>query len=539
MSLPTKFRFRKLDTIGAADAEEDSTFLKECFVDMGDLSALREFSDPRRIVVGRTGSGKTALLSRLKDVEKHVIEVRPENLALAYISNSNILNFFIEIGVRLDVFFKLLWRHVFAVEILKEHFHIITEDENSSFMMKVKSIFKDKKDEKALEYLETWGKSFWLETEYRIKEVTQKIEDDLQASAKSQFPGISFTAGAASKLTEEQKSEIVQRAQHVVNNVQIRQLSDIIDLIDRVLTDPQKKYFIVIDKLDENWIEDRLRFRLVRALIESVRDFRKVGCVKIVVCIRYDLLRRVFRVTRDAGFQEEKYDSLYLKLHWTRGHLANLLDQRINYLVKQRYTNNEVTHKDILPKSIQKQDAFDYILDRTFMRPRDIIAFFNQCIQQSIDSPIILPKTIQNAEHEYSHARFRSLGDEWFADYPNLLDFAIILKAKSSRFAISDVPNDECERFCLNIATNKNGHVDSLSESAYSVATGELKTDEFKKNLFHIFYRVGLVGLKLEAFEEYIWSFNLARSVAISEITTETKVSIHPMFRRVLGIKAL
>ena len=186
MPLPSRFRFRKLDSIGAADAEEDAPFLKECFVDIGDLYALKDFSDPRRIVVGRTGSGKTALLLQLKEMESHVIEVQPESLALAYISNSNILNFFTELGVRLDVFFKLLWRHVFAVEILKHHFHIQSEAEKASFLLKVKSIFKDKKDEKALEYLETWGKSFWQETEYRIKEVTsddrRRVESNRQVA---------------------------------------------------------------------------------------------------------------------------------------------------------------------------------------------------------------------------------------------------------------------------------------------------------------------------------------------------------------------
>jgi len=53
---------------------------------------------------------------------------------------------------------------------------------------------------------------------------------------------LAFTAEGASKLTEEQKQEVVQRAQHVVNEVQIRQLSDILELMDKVLSDPQKRY---------------------------------------------------------------------------------------------------------------------------------------------------------------------------------------------------------------------------------------------------------------------------------------------------------
>ena len=83
MPKPGKFRFRKLDTIGAAAAEEDTAFLEKCFVDTGDLRQLHDSTNPRRIVVGRTGSGKTALLIRLMETEGRAIEVRPESLALS------------------------------------------------------------------------------------------------------------------------------------------------------------------------------------------------------------------------------------------------------------------------------------------------------------------------------------------------------------------------------------------------------------------------------------------------------------------------
>jgi hypothetical protein len=321
-----------------------------------------------------------------------------------------------------------------------------------------------------------------------------------------------------------------------VNNVQIRQLSDIIDLIDRVTTDPQKRYFIIIDRLDEDWIDDKVRYRLIRALIETVRDFGKVKCIKIVVSIRLDLLQRVFRLTRDSGFQEEKYDSLYLKMHWTASHLAELLDSRINYLVKQRYTNQIVTHQDILPKSIQKKAPLEYILDRTFMRPRDLISFLNCCIQQAVDNPILTPNIVQRAEHEYSRSRFRSLGDEWFADYPNLLDYAMILKGKPSHFVVTELSTEECESFCLEHAASKTEHNDTLSSGACDVINGVVSVMDFRRTMIQIFYRVGLIGLKLEPYEEYAWSHDLARTIPSPEISNETRITVHLMFHRALGI---
>jgi len=217
------------------------------------------------------------LLLELRRSEDRCISVEPESLALVYISNSTILQFFSELGVKLDIFFKLLWRHVFTVEILKYHFKIDTEEAKAKFWDAIKNMFRDKKHAKAVEYLRTWGESFWEETEYRIKELTTTLENSLKAEASAKVPHIHFSAGGAATLTEEEKQEVLQRAQRVVNNVQVRQLSDILDLLDDILADSQKRYFITIDRLDENWIEETLRYRLIRALIETVKDFRRFG----------------------------------------------------------------------------------------------------------------------------------------------------------------------------------------------------------------------------------------------------------------------
>src|SRR5689334_22778791 len=118
-----KFKFRRHASIGSAAAEEDEKFLSACFVDTGDLSTLIDCRDPKRIILGRTGSGKTALLNRLTEIKDAVL-INPESLAFNYLTNSNILQFFLEAGVNLDLFFKLLWRHVFTVELIKKKYNI-------------------------------------------------------------------------------------------------------------------------------------------------------------------------------------------------------------------------------------------------------------------------------------------------------------------------------------------------------------------------------------------------------------------------------
>ena len=113
LSRTERFRFKRTDSIGAAAAEDDGEVLKDCYVDTGALQLLQDIGDRRRIVLGRTGTGKSALLAILEQSQpERAIKLSPEHLALTYVANSTILNFFGSIGVNLDPFFKLLWRHV-------------------------------------------------------------------------------------------------------------------------------------------------------------------------------------------------------------------------------------------------------------------------------------------------------------------------------------------------------------------------------------------------------------------------------------------
>src|SRR5260221_8298891 len=114
-----KFKFRKDTNIGAPAAEEDGRFLETAFVDTGALDILRSKSRSECIVMGRSGAGKTALLAKLAEQEERVIKIAPESLALSYISENTSLRFFIELGLNLEPFYRLLWRHIFTVEIIR------------------------------------------------------------------------------------------------------------------------------------------------------------------------------------------------------------------------------------------------------------------------------------------------------------------------------------------------------------------------------------------------------------------------------------
>lgn len=537
MARPAKFRFRRQHNIGAADAEDDKLFLSNCFVDKGDLAILRNCSDPRTLVLGRTGTGKTALLLKLAEIEERTINIKPESLSLSYISNSTIITFLSNLGINLDVFYKLLWRHVFAVEIIKLHFGITSDQSLKSFKQKFRNLFMGRKERNAIRYLERWGSTFWEATEYRIREITRQFENEVKSNVRSKLPGFSFSADVLAKMTEQEKVEVLHRAQYVLNNVQVRQLSDIIDLLDAILSDRQKLYFLTIDRLDEGWIEEKLRYKLIRALIETAKEFGRVKSAKVIVSIRQDLLDRVFRLVRDPGYQEEKYKSIYLRLDWPKKRLTEVLDTRINYLIQQKYTTQKVTHRDVLPKKVDNEPIVDFIVERTMMQPRDIIHLFNKCIEQARGEPQIKQRMIKQAEGEYSRDRLRYLADEWNADYPNLANFALILKKKNPRFRIGDLSDKDCEEFCLDFCVSDDIQAGYFLNLATHLVNTQLSPSDFRKSIFPIFYKMGLVGLKIESYEKYVWTTFSPRNISSAEISDNTRIAVHPAFWRVLGIR--
>ncbi|MFS1935561.1 P-loop ATPase, Sll1717 family [Vibrio splendidus] len=537
------FVFRKHMSIGEVDAENDTRFLKDCFVDTGDFDVLEDTNSSQCIVLGRTGSGKSALLERLEECGEQVIRIEPEELALKHISNSTILSFFEEIGVNLDIFYSLLWQHTFAVELIKHKYNIDGPSTKSNFFDSISSLISgNRKKQQALKYIEDWGDKFWLDTETRIKEFTDKLESSLTSSAGINIPNIKFSATGKAQLSEEQISEVVHYGKQVVNNVQIEKLAKIVNLLaEDIFTDPQRKTYILIDRLDENWVEDELRYKLIRALIETVRKFRKIETVKIIVTLRTDLLDRVLEKTRDSGFQREKYNSLFLPLSWTKEQLESLLDARINALLKNQYTKSDVSFTDIFPNKIDKVTSSDYILERTLLRPRDAIVFVNSCFSESQGKTEITNAIIHIAEKHYSSGRKESLEYEWFVEHPFLGKYIDILSQKSARFKVNELTKEVLEPLILELVDTPKENEDlivKLANDYYNSDYPESLThlSKLTQNLLYTLYKVGVVGIKVDGTSSVTWVHDKTQDLTPARVKNTSIVYIHKMLWRALAI---
>lgn len=531
-----EFVFRRHMSIGEPDAESDSKFLDSCFVNNGDFDVICDTDDPKCIVVGRTGAGKSALIEQVISKNENVISIEPEELALNHISNSTIIRFFEGLGVDLDIFYNLLWRHVFTVELIKYKYNINSEGEKKSFIDRMNIFDRDPKKRKALKYIESWGEKFWLDTTVRVQEFTTKLEEQLEAAIKAKHPGVEINAAAVSVLTDEVKSQIVRDSREVVNNVQIKELSEVISLLsDHIFSDHQQKFYIVIDRLDENWVDDTLRYKLIRALIETIKVFRRIRPIKIIVSLRIDLLERVLENTKNSGFQLEKYDNLFLDLRWDKSSLLELLDQRVNSLLRYKYTKSQVGFYDIFPAKIEKQDCLDYMITRTLLRPRDAIMFVNQVLDEAVGRNQLTAEVIKIAERKYSQGRLRSLCDEWLVEYPNLDSYLSILYRKSSSFKVKEMSDTEIDNVIFALL-EKGGAEETLVSLAERCLNGKISKVQFRDEFLFILHKIGVVGIKPDGPSPVNWVQNRNWQKNVSKITMVTIIYIHKMLWLALSV---
>jgi hypothetical protein len=265
---------------------------------------------------------------------------------------------------------------------------------------------------------------------------------------------------------------------------------------------------------------------------------QRVKNAKIIIALRTDLHYRILKQTDLAGFQEEKYKALYLPIRWTREQLGELLDARVNYMFRRKYTTDGVTLNDILPSNqIQQRTALEYILDRTFFRPREAIIYLNECIKRAVGSSRISVSVLTQAEVAYSQQRMKSLADEWRREYPNLEAAAKFFKHRKTQFRIDEITLDEATDFAVSILelpTQFNDPIHNACEKYY--LEEKLATSDFMREIVAIFYHVSLCGVKPDAHLGRQWSYLDEPELEGGQIKTDAQIDLHKTFWAALGV---
>lgn len=397
--------------------------MEDAFFESSDFNVISSREDKRCFIVGRTGSGKSAALQHLEEVHPdHVIRISPEDLSLPYITNLQVIRHLDGLEINLDTFWTTLWKHVLLVEIVRHRYKIDSPAAKQNFLANLRErVNRDPAKRAALQYLDEYEGRFWCEADERVREITDKFTErfDVEGGIEvnSGVAGLKVGGKRGSESSAETKAQKVDRFQRIVNDTQLARLNKMMNVLDEEVLDTEQHYtYVVVDDLDRDWVDERITNDLIRCLFRSVLDLKRVRNLKILVALRTNIFYEL-DFGRRGGGQEEKFRALVLQMRWTRYDLEELLDERVK-VASERAGLEARTIRDLLPQgSKERGSPLDYMLDRTLMRPRDAIAYANECLAHAVGKSRLSWADIHTAEKAYSAKRVLALRDEWKPTY--------------------------------------------------------------------------------------------------------------------------
>lgn len=446
-----KIIFSSNINIGQNGAENDNQFLFNCFVDHEAIAELRNMESSAMFALGSTGSGKTAILRMIEKLEVNVSNLELADMAMEKIGSSDTVGFLKSLDLDLSLIFQFLWKHVICIEYIK----LISAADNADKFRVFKSKFLEffyanKAKDKLEEFLKEYEGQFWNTLDENVIEFTDALEKGVNAEFGAEVEKFQARAGYSRTLSSERKIQLQQRAKKFVNPEALSKQSQIISALSEYTRGRQDKFYILIDKIDEHWIDDSLKFQMISSLFEALKGFQKLRNFKVIVALRNDIYERMKAERSPSRSQLEKYEDYIVRLRWSKSQLKTLADRRINHLFKWQYSKANVLFSDVFDDKVAGgNDPWRHLVERTLNRPRDVINFVNLSLRAAEGKSSVSRNDFKTAEQNYSDLRFEALLHEWSGTYPTISLALSVLRSRSSYFEVSSVSNDNLEDWLL------------------------------------------------------------------------------------------
>lgn len=516
------YKFRKNAIIGNLDAETDS-FLDDCFYESDVFKGIVNFEPsndnpdfPRRVIVGRTGSGKTALLKQIVahgNVKVHDT-IEAENTVFEHINNNRFVSDLIKNGIDLRAFYKSLWLHVLLVKVINQLYRSSYESFFDFIGELVASSRKPYKPDVAKEYLQQYKDNFFNDNV--VTEITERMQHELSGKAKFEFGEL------GGKISDESMQKVQRETSSYVSRELIRKQKELIKVIKEEFSDErqQNRIIISIDDLDKSWLSSSgIRHDFINALLEAFKELLDIKSVKILISIRTDILMGIYR---NNLRQDEKDQSLIYAISWNKREIREILNLRINQLIQDQYQGKQrVTLSDVFNFEVDGIKADEFILDRTMLRPRDAIDFVNSCLAECNGGIELNEDIVLEAEEKYYSKRKRALEKEWVSIFPYIKDYLDALSCiTKEEFTIADLSQDIKDNALNYLLERPNDHPEDDSHNNRLINFEEL---------MKVWFTVGVIGFKKSKSLTIYTSFE-KQELDITDL--RKTFTIHPLFYR-------
>jgi hypothetical protein len=472
----------RANMFGDVRAEQDHAMLDIAFHEWQNYLTLFESSD-RFIVVGRRGTGKSALTYRLqrdwreRKIPTLVFSPKEEEVigfrAVAGLFGDSVG--LIRAGV------KLAWRYTLLLEIgllLAENYKLKAEVNRHEVLAA---------------HLRTWV--------LKGDNPLERLRIVLRESLKGQ------------ETPEDRIGELPR----------ILQLNKITEDIVQLLESSDKKFVILIDRLDEGYAPDTLGVGIVDGLIYGTDDVRSAlgKSLSAIIFLRDNIFRAI--QTADHDFSRN-LEGQVLRLHWDAQELFYMVTKRIRTGLGIEKESDVKVWNSITSNELHGREGFKKCLRHTLYRPRDVIllmntAFFNA---QRHQRSTLIPDDFNSSAKQISVTRYDDLEKEYGAVFPGIRSF-------TQAFAHG------LERFGITSARDKINNV-IADPSLTSAALQHAKILGTPDEIIKVLYGIGFFGVLGESTGSFVFSHDGKQPDR--EFSDTSVLLVHPCYWAALSLRS-
>lgn len=186
---------------------------------------------------------------------------------------------------------------------------------------------------------------------------------------------------------------------------------------------------VALDKLDDSWEGSEQSKQLLIGLLKASKDINDkykgdsiASGLAVLVFLRADIYEGLKFDDKD------KYRATEESIDWS----PNLLKDMIKERLPEGVDVDELFEPGEMRGSIA---PFNYLVKRTFMRPREVLQFLDECIRRAGPQATQITKDqIREAEEKYSSWKVEDLKQEYRRLYPEFEDIVETLRQALHRY---------------------------------------------------------------------------------------------------------
>lgn len=396
----TKCDFLKPNLLGDLRAEADGEMLGQVFLETGDYRSLIETSD-RIIVVGRRGTGKSALTLRLeaywsKNEKTEVTRIAPEEYQV--IGIRPLVNLF---GDRFNLIragSRLVWRYALMLEAaqhLSSHYKFSKLCEQTVLAG----------------HIHDWRNLH--------KDTTEKVRITLRSLVNKESNPEERIADLPIKLD----------------------LAEIESVLLDVTSELDINVVLLIDRLDEGYEPDEIGIGFVDGLIQAAIDIKtRFSNIKPIIFMRDNIFRSVQKNDQDYSRNIEGH---VLRLHWDEANLFSFAALRLRIAFHIEHEASLKIWNKCVVGELKGKSGFQKCLRFTLFRPRDLLALFNEAffIANKDGREELTLDDLEITARIISQNRLEDLKKEYVAVLPGLHNYIGVFHGKDPQQSV-DVTRD-------------------------------------------------------------------------------------------------